>query len=247
MPNHLLAAILNGRWPTLEQQVGRALLIHLPGVPTIGSASDLDRALHGAPSWSGAACRDPSPVATTETDLRRVEEDTLIFGGAEPLPVASVLDLSGVTAHLRVYHSTWPLTGHHALRPPLLAEDPAIKASDIVAQYQEALAVGDVEAIVASFENDGLAREPSAGAHSHRGREALDAFYQHLCSPAGGIALEHCTLTDDGVRCAIEYNCTGWAGSPIPPQSGVAVYERGATGRLAAARIYDDVDPPLPD
>ena len=27
--------------------------------------------------------------------------------------------------------------------------------------------------------------------------------------------------------------------------AGVAVYVRGAGGRLAAARIYDDVDPPL--
>ena len=30
----------------------------------------------------------------------------------------------------------------------------------------------------------------------------------------------------------------------IPPQAGVAVYERGTSGRLAAARIYDDVTPP---
>jgi hypothetical protein len=31
----------------------------------------------------------------------------------------------------------------------------------------------------------------------------------------------------------------------MPHQAGVAVYERGRTGRLAAARVYDDVDPPL--
>jgi hypothetical protein len=31
----------------------------------------------------------------------------------------------------------------------------------------------------------------------------------------------------------------------LPPQAGVAVYDRGASGKLAAARIYDDADPPL--
>ena len=36
-----------------------------------------------------------------------------------------------------------------------------------------------------------------------------------------------------------------WAGTPIPPQAGVAAYQRGKTGRLAAAPIYDDVDPPM--
>jgi hypothetical protein len=32
----------------------------------------------------------------------------------------------------------------------------------------------------------------------------------------------------------------------LPPQAGIAVYVRGAGGKLAAARIYDDVDPPVP-
>jgi hypothetical protein len=31
----------------------------------------------------------------------------------------------------------------------------------------------------------------------------------------------------------------------MPHQAGIAVYERGATRRLAHARIYDAVDPPL--
>jgi hypothetical protein len=35
-----------------------------------------------------------------------------------------------------------------------------------------------------------------------------------------------------------------WGVADIPPQAGVAVYERGSGGLLAAARIYDDVEPP---
>jgi hypothetical protein len=46
------------------------------------------------------------------------------------------------------------------------------------------------------------------------------------------------------VRCAIEYNVVRWSENEVPPQAGVAVYERGPSGRLAGGRIYDDVEPP---
>ena len=53
-----------------------------------------------------------------------------------------------------------------------------------------------------------------------------------------------CAVTDDGVRCAVEYNCVRWGIHDLPPQAGIGVYERGADGLLAAARAYDDVEPP---
>jgi hypothetical protein len=36
-----------------------------------------------------------------------------------------------------------------------------------------------------------------------------------------------------------------WGKTDLPPQAGVAVYVRGKRGKLAAARVYDDADPPL--
>jgi hypothetical protein len=69
-------------------------------------------------------------------------------------------------------------------------------------------------------------------------------LYAHLIANGGGIRLEHCALTDDDVRCTIEYNWVRWGATDIPPQAGVAVYERGNSGLLSAARIYDDVEPP---
>jgi hypothetical protein len=36
-----------------------------------------------------------------------------------------------------------------------------------------------------------------------------------------------------------------WGKNGLPPQAGIAVYVRGDSGKLAAARIYDDVNPPL--
>ena len=167
--------------------------------------------------------------------------------GRVDLPVAIVADRrpGGRLEELRIYFSSWPLTGRHANRPPLLQPDPEARAPYVVARYQGALAAGDVEAILATFEPDGYAREPAGGRHVHRGSDGLRAFYELLFSNGGGIPLEHCTVIDDGRSCALEYNVVRWGETEQPPEAGLAVYVRGPSGRLAAARIYDDTDPPL--
>jgi hypothetical protein len=167
--------------------------------------------------------------------------------GRVDLPVAVVADRhsDGRIDELRIYSSSWPLTGRHANRPPLLQPDPELRKSDIVAEYQRALTAGDVDAIVAAFEPDGYAREPAGGQYIHRGRDGLRAFYERLFSNDGGIPLEHCALIDDKRVCALEYNVVRWGKTELPPEAGVAVYVRGQGGKLAAARIYDDTDPPL--
>lgn len=114
-----------------------------------------------------------------------------------------------------------------------------------MAEYQRALAAGDVDAIVAAFEPDGYVREPAGGQYIHRGSDGLRAFYERLFSNGGGIALETCALVDDGRACALEYNVVRWGRTQLPPQAGVAVYVRGQSGKLAAARVYDDADQPL--
>jgi SnoaL-like domain len=167
--------------------------------------------------------------------------------GRVGLPVAIVAEKrsDGRIDELRMYFSSWPFTGRHANRPPLLQPDPELRASDVVAEYQEALSAGDVDAIVAAFEPDGYAREPAGGRHVHRGADGLRAFYEQLFSNDGGIPLEHCAVFDDTRACALEYNVVRWGKTDLPPAAGVAVYVRSESGKLAAARIYDDVDPPL--
>ncbi len=76
---------------------------------------------------------------------------------------------------------------------------------------------------------------------STAGSEQLHEFMAHLLA-SGGIRLEHCTATDDGVACAIEFNAVQFGSQRLQPQAGVAVYQRGPSGRLHAARIYDDVN-----
>jgi len=144
-----------------------------------------------------------------------------------------------------MYYSSWPLSGRHANRPPVLQPDPELRESGVVAEYQRALSTGDVDAIVSAFEPDGYAREPAGGRYVHRGPHGLRAFYERLFSNEGGISLEHCALVDDRHACALEYNVVRWGRTELTPQAGVAVYVRDESGKLAAARIYDDVDPPV--
>jgi hypothetical protein len=188
-------------------------------------------------------------IAFTHTPSRAVAEQILHLeqdGRAIPLPMALVADLDGdQLTFVRLYHSLWPLINGHRVRPPLLPTDHSLVMPDVVGRYQSALARGDLQAILQTFEDDAIAREPSGGEYKYQGQERLREFYGMLFSQSGGIPLDHCTVTDDGVRCAVEYNVTAWGDKPLPPQAGVAVYERGRSGLLSAARIYDDVDPPL--
>jgi len=93
--------------------------------------------------------------------------------------------------------STWPLTGGHAIRPPLLQPDPDLHEADVVGEYQRALASGDVEGAVTAFEPNATVREPAGGHYVHRGTEELRRLYTLFFSNGGGIPLEHCAATDD--------------------------------------------------
>jgi hypothetical protein len=181
-------------------------------------------------------------------DGRGFEEVVLHFDGETgriDLPFALVADhpSDGRIDELRIYYSSRPLTGRRASRPPLLQRDPELRESDVVAEHQRALAGGDVDAIVASFEPDGYARTAGGGEEIHRGPDGLRAFYERLFSNGGGIPLESCAHVDDGRACALEYNVVRWGATELAPRAGLAVYVRGRSGKLAAARIYDDADP----
>ncbi len=184
------------------------------------------------------------------TPRRGVEETVLTLDGDQgrielPIAIAADRDEDARITELRIYYSTWPLTGRHANRPPLLQPDPDLQEPDVVGEYQRALAAGDVEAAVAAFGSEAYVREPAGGEYVHHGPDELVALYELFFSNGGGIPLEQCAVTDDGRSCALEYNVVRWGQTELPPEAGLAVYVRGSTGKLASARIYDDADPPL--
>jgi ketosteroid isomerase-like protein len=144
----------------------------------------------------------------------------------------------------RTYCSQWPVDGRRHVRPPILT--PAtVLPGDVVGRYCAALEVGDAAAIVDTFASDGYFREPLGPRRTHRGAGELRAFFAGYFSAGGGVGLQLCAGTDDGVRCALEYNCVRWGSHDLQAQAGIGVFERDRDGLLAAVRIYDDVETPV--
>ena len=221
-----------------------------PQYGTIDGEAAFDPYSRSSAEWLRARDADVRTIATTVGERRSVGEFEVALtqeGRRIALPVAVVVepDAGAERFWVRVYHSQWPLLGHHVIRQPLLAKDPAVRESDVVGEYQAALAAGDVGRIVATFEPDGCFREPAGGEFRVCGTAALLELFTRFFGAGGGITLEHCTATEDGVRTALEFNAVKWGSVDMTHQAGVAVYERGRTGKLAEARIYDDVEGPV--
>lgn len=206
----------------------------------------------GTHEWLAGMRAHVSPVRTTRAEGRTVAEQELhlkIDGRSVHLPTAIVAERAGDSprlGRLTIYHSSWPLTGHHEVRRPVLEMDPDLVAPDVVGTYLAGLAEGRLQTIVDVFEADGYVREPAGEPYVYRGEQGIRQIYTIMFSNFGGITLDLCTVTDDGEACAVEYNAMQWGRTGLPPQAGIAVYERGTDGTLLhAARIYDDVDPPV--
>lgn len=187
-------------------------------------------------------------LATIESGLRCVAEIVVSLrhdGGVIRLPVVAVGDRGGRAFRaIRLYHSTWPLTGGHRVRPPLLVPPTAPVAQPaILGRYFAAIgAAADVAGVLRLFSAEGYVREPSGEAYRHTGASGRRAFYEAALA-RGGVGLTHCTGTSAGRHFAIEYICDSWGTTRFAPQAGCAIYELADDGLIAAVRIYDDVNP----
>jgi hypothetical protein len=198
-------------------------------------------------AWLASHDARSEELRTTVTEGRIVHELTLwlaIDGHECELPVLLVADIADdCIRDLRVYHSTWPLYGTHQLRPPVLARyGISQEVPEPVGSYHRALSEGDAAAADATFEADGSAREPAGSAYLHTGADRAD-WYRLILSD-GGIPLQLGSVIDDGVTVVYEYEVERWGSERLSPQAGAAAYTRGPSGKIASARIYDDVTPP---
>jgi len=199
-----------------------------------------------ARAWLDVHAAAVEDVSTTVTPGRIVHEFVLcvtVDDARVELPVMLVADIHDDRIRdLRTYHSTWPLTGRHQVRPPLMQYTLTEKPAEPVGTYHRALADGDSGAADAVFEADGTVREPAGGAYAHSGAERAK-WYDAILSD-GPLPLKLGTITDDGETVIYEYEVEQWGSTALPPQAGAAAYQRGPGGKLVWARIYDDVEPP---
>jgi ketosteroid isomerase-like protein len=242
------AALNNGDAQALETAWPGEVVVHDPRAGEVRGHRQLLRFVRRNRVWLGERHARIETVAATSTGDRAVVELlahlTVDDGREVAWPVAVVAESPDERSIVfRTYCSQWPVDGQHHLRPPVLGAGD-VHPGDVVGRYQSALAAGDTEAIVATFAPDGYLREPIGPHYRHAGAEELRSFFARCFSAGGGIGLQHCAVTDDGTRCAVEYNCVRWGAHDLPPQAGLSVYERGPDGLLAAARAYHDVEGP---
>ncbi len=197
-------------------------------------------------AWLSAHAARTEDVNTVAADDRVAHELTLwvtIDGTEREVPVILVADVADDRVRdLRVYHSTYPINGSHVVRSPIADPDPTLEPAEPVGAYHDALAAGDADAIDALFADDGYVREPAGSEYVHTGDERRD-WYRAIMS-AGSLPLDLCSVTDDRTTLVFEYRADSWGRFSIPAQCGAAAYERAPSGKLAAARIYDDFEPP---
>jgi ketosteroid isomerase-like protein len=242
------AALNKGDAHLLETAWPGEVVVYDPRAGEIRGHRQLRRFVSENQSRMAARHARTETVASTYAGGRAVVELLAHLtgdGGELAWPMAVVAespdDLSVV---FRTYCSQWPVDGRRHVRPPILKSGDA-SPGDVVGRYQAALGTGDAEAIVNTFAPDGYYREPFGPQATHRGIVELRSFFTGQFSAGGGIGLQPCAVTDDGVRCVLEYNCVRWGSHDLPPQAGLGVYERGPDGLLAAARVYDDIEPPV--
>jgi hypothetical protein len=244
----LYVSLLAGDVDALADAYPGEPLVNTPLQGEVKGAAAFKRYVEEQQAWLKEREANPELLDLTATDERIVAEFVLYLGhGGETidLPVAVVADLveGGISA-VRVYHSTWPLTGEHTIRAPLLEPAEGLEEPEVIGAYMAGIEEPDKEAVLALFAEDGYVREPSGARYKHVGPEGLRHFYDPALD-SGGVVLHHCTATFDGCTFAVEYICDEWANVKLPPQAGLAVYELAGPDKLQSARIYDDVTPPF--
>jgi ketosteroid isomerase-like protein len=240
-------ALNNGDAHLLETAWPGHVVVYDPRAGEISGHRHLRHFVQDNQAWMAEHHARTETVAATRSGDRAVLEllaHVTVDGEDVIWPVAVVAEShDDESVVFRTYCSQWPVDGRRHLRPPVLQPGTA-RPGDVVGRYWRALEAGDADAIVADFDPDGYYREPIGPHLTHRGPAELHSYFTHCFSAGGGISLQDCLVTDDGTRCAVEYNCVRWGDHDLPPQAGLGVWERGPDGRLAAVRVYDDVEPP---
>jgi len=241
-----LAALNDSDPSDLETTWPGEVLIYDPHTGLVRGHRQVRQFVRRNLSWLAGLHASTEVVASTVVGGRAVVE--LIAhvdhnGQQLAWPVAVVAESpDDQSVVFRTYCSQWPLDEKRPVRPPILTPG-HVSLTDVVGRYQAGLAEGDAEAVVGTFAPDGYFQGPFGPRDAHRGTAELRSFFDQRFS-AGGIGLEYCAVTDDGTRCALEYNCVRWGRRDLTPQAGIGVYERGPDGLLAAVRVYDDVEAP---
>lgn len=184
----------------------------------------------GSMLWPGDNWARVEHFHTTKADGRRVVE-VRCFKTADSddfLPISYVFDPAapaGPTAY--VYSDHHLVEDRARILDPVPGLHPWRDEDDVLFSYFQVLGQNKIDDILAHFADDGYFMHSNGGVHL--GYDALRADFEKMLVD-GGIRIDYCRLTDDGVTCVVEAYMP--SGRPA-----IAIYERdGAV--LKAVRIY---------
>ncbi len=246
-----LPALVSSQSDQLLRRLGDRATVDDPIFGRTNGMPALARYLEEIAAWLAKREAAFDKVAFVTGSDRDVTEGTLSLtfeGRRVTVPVAIVAERRPEREiEVRLYYSTKPIKGTHAVRSPLLPKNDEVAVPPPVEAQLGALARGDIPGIVASFENGATLRDAAGLTYEKAdGGGPLKDFYEKLFSPGpgprSGIEMLKGARADDGSLCALEYTVVRVRGKAVPPQAGLAVYERGASGLLRAVRVYEDID-----
>jgi hypothetical protein len=244
-----LPALIAGQADALATRLGDRAAVDDPIFGRAAGMPVLGRFLAEIAAWLAKHSAAFERVGFVTGSDRDVTEGVLtleVEGRRVRVPVAVVAERRREReVELRLYYSTRPIRGTRAVRSPLLPKDDEVAVPPPVSAYLDALARGDAAAVVASFEAGGALRDSAGATHVNDDAGALRAYHERQFAPIGGrpggIRVLKGARADDGRTCALEYTVVRVHDRDVPPQAGLAVYERGQSGLLRTLRVYEDV------
>jgi hypothetical protein len=244
-----LPALVSAQADQLARRLGDRATVDDPIFGRASGVPELTGYLERAASWFNERRSAFTPLAFTTGSDRDVTEGTLqlvVNGRPVSVPIAVVAERRPEReVEIRLYFSTRAIQGSPTVRAPLVPRDDGLGVPPPVAAHLGALGRGDVDALIASFENGATLRDPTGVLHMKDAQGgALRAYYETVFASRSpgqpGIELLKGARADDGSTCALEYTVARLRGRDVAPQPGLAVYERGESGLLRAARLYHD-------
>ncbi len=243
-----LPALVSSQTEQLMRRLGDRATVDDPIFGRATGIPALPRYLEEVAAWLKKHAAAFERLAFVTGSDRDVTEGTLSLtfdGRSVSIPVAIVAERRPEReVEVRLYYSTKPINGTNAVRSPLLPKDDEVAVPPPIAAHLDAMSRGDVSGVVASFENGATLRDAAGTTHVKREDGGpLRTFYENLLagdSQRGGVKVLKGARADDGSTCALEYTIVQVRGKDVAPQAGLAVYERGESGLLRAARIYED-------
>jgi hypothetical protein len=255
-PSHLRGRLSEVYWPALLSSEANSLALRL------GERATLDEPMFGLASGTAVLARTLGEIAAWLKARDATFDNEGLIVGSDREVTEGLLSLSAdgrpvvlpvaVLAQkhrerevdLRVYYSTQAFGDAPPARTSALAHDQDMVVPPPVARHLDALARTDLAGVIASFERDATMRGPDGTSYGGPNPRTLRVYFEQLMGNRereGGTTFLKSARADDGTACAVELTVVRLRGREIPPQAALAVYERGDSGLLKAARLYGNI------